>query len=150
MKNSMRFEQAVQKLYTAFYNNQLNPACCRQCAVGNILDQTDAWKHLSDDHGSLQLNYVGKVHQSFGRTFNGYSPLELLHIEATFLKACGYQIPLRGTFRRKDNDALFEGMSAVVQYLCTLDGISNVMDYQQLLSSQASKMSAFEAPFFTN
>ena len=64
--------------------------CCKHCAVGNILDNMDIWKHLSNYHGSLELNYVGKVHQTLGRKFNGYSPLELLQIEATFLKACGY------------------------------------------------------------
>ena len=86
MKTSTRLEAAITKIYNAFHNNELNPECCKQCAVGNILDKTDSWKHLSDNHGSVQLNYVGKVHQTLGRKFNGYTPLELLQIESTFSK----------------------------------------------------------------
>ena len=145
MNTSQRFEIAIQKLYTAFHNNTLNPECCKQCAVGNILDNTDAWKHLSDDHGSFQLNYVGKVHQQFGRKFNGYSPTELLHIETEFLKGCGYSLPLRQNKMRPENphdkDLLFSGLSAVISYLCELDNVSNVMDYSKLLNYESKKVS---------
>lgn len=53
MQTSNRLNEAIQKLYSAFHNNELHPEYCEQCAVGNILDHTDAWKHLSDRHGSL-------------------------------------------------------------------------------------------------
>ena len=136
MKTSQRLESAIKKLYTAFHNNELHPECCKQCAVGNILDNTDSWKHLSDEHGALELNYIGNVHQMLGRKFNGYSPLELLHIEARLLKACGYQLPLHHKNKKPknptDNDVLFEGLTAVVTYLCKLDNIPNVMDYTKL------------------
>ena len=136
MKTTPRFEAAINKLYTAFHNNQLNPECCKQCAVGNILDNTDGWKQLSDHHGALRLNYVGKVHQSFGRKFNGYAPLELLQIEITFLKACGYELPLHYKNKKPENptdkDILFNGLSEVVALLCRLDGIPNVMSFQKL------------------
>ena len=96
--------------------------------------------HLSDDHGSLHLNYVGKVHQAFGRRFNGYTPLELLHIEATFLKACDYELPFRHNHKRpenpKDKDLLFNGLSEVVRFLCQLDGVPNVMDYTRLFETE--------------
>ena len=146
MKTSIRLEQAIQKLYTAFHNNTLNPECCMQCAVGNILDNTDSWKHLSDTHGSLKLNYVGRVHQNLGRHFNGYSPFELLKIEATFLKACGFQIPLHHKNEKPknltDKAILFEGLSAVIPFLCELDGVSNVMDYTKLFEYKKQ-----DAPF---
>jgi len=136
MKTSHRLEQAIQKLYKAFHNHTLHPECCQQCAVGNMLDNTDAWKHLSDQHGSLQLNYVGQVNQNFGRKFNGYSPLELLQIEAKFLEGCGYSIPLHhlGTKPKnpKSKSTLFNGLCATVAFLCELDGIDNVMDYSKL------------------
>ncbi len=136
MQTSIRLNQALQKLYTAFHNNELHPECCQQCAVGNILDQTDAWKHLSDDHGSLQLNYVGLVNQNLGKTFNGYSPMELLQIEASFLKGCGYSIPLRHKGSKpknpKDKNILFNGLCDTVALLCALDGVPDVMDYSRI------------------
>ena len=136
MKTSSRLDPAINKLYNAFHNNQLDPECCLKCAVGNILDNKDAWKNLSDQHGSLQLNYVGLVNQNLGRKFNGYSPIELLKIEATFLKGCGYSIPLKrsGTKPKnpKNKDILFNGLCETVAFLCTLDGIDNVMDYSKL------------------
>ena len=143
MKTSYRLDSAIKKLYNAFHNNELNPECCKQCAVGNILDNTDSWKHLSDSHGSLQLNYVGKVHQSFGRKFNGYSPLELLKIEATFLKACGYKLPLYYKNDKPKNitnkDVLFNGLSSVIELLCKMDRIPNVMDYTKLFEVENDK-----------
>ncbi|RXJ46098.1 Na(+)-translocating NADH-quinone reductase subunit F [Gelidibacter gilvus] len=136
MKTSHRLDQAIQKLYAAFHNNELHPECCQQCAVGNILDHNDAWKHLSDSHGSLQLNYVGLVHQNLGRKFSGYSPLELLRIEASFLKGCGYALPLNRKGKKpknpKDKNVLFNGLCETVAFLCALDGVDNVMDYSKL------------------
>lgn len=133
MKTPYRLEQAVIKLYKAFHENQLDPECCFHCAVGNILDHTEAWKHFSDRHGALQLNYIGLVNQNLGRTFNGYSPLELLHIEAIFLQGCGYSLPLSRTGKRpknrKDKELLFNALCETVAYLCALEGIANIMDY---------------------
>ncbi len=132
MKTSSRLEQAITKLYTAFYNNHLNPECAKQCAVGNICDNTDSWKHLSDRHGSTQLNYVGLVNQNLGKRFFGYSPLELLKIEAAFLKSCGYSLPLRHDGIKPENptddDTLFMGLSAVIELLCELDDVKNMMN----------------------
>lgn len=136
MKTSFRLENAITKLYTAFHNGDLHPECCKSCAVGNILDNTDSWKHLSDTHGSVNLNYVGKVNEAFGRRMNGYTPSELLRIEATFLQGCGYVLPLRRKSKRpKDptsKDTLFNGLCAVISFLCALDGVDNVMDYSRL------------------
>jgi hypothetical protein len=136
METPRRLEQAIKKLYVALHKNELNPECCKQCAVGNILDNREDWKHLTDHHGSVELNYTGKVHEVIGRKFNGYSPLELLKIEAVFLKACGYKLPLHHKNKNPENptnkDILFNGLSAVVAFLCGLDNILNVMDYSKL------------------
>jgi hypothetical protein len=143
MKTSVRLDLAIKKLYNAFHNNELHPECCRQCAVGNILDNKDNWKHLSDHHGAMELNYIGNVHQTLGRKFNGYTPLELLQIEATFLKACGYQLPLhhKNTKPRNPTDkgVLFKGLCEVITFLCKLDGVSNVMDYSKLFKIDNDK-----------
>ncbi|MDO5971616.1 Na(+)-translocating NADH-quinone reductase subunit F [Flavivirga aquimarina] len=143
MNTSKRLEQALKKLYTAFHHNKLNPECCKQCAVGNILDNTDNWKYLSDSHGALELNYIGKVHQALGRKFNGYTPLELLKIERVFLNACNYKLPLHYKNEKPknptDKDVLFNGLNEVVKFLCYLDNISNVMDYTKLFEFENDK-----------
>jgi hypothetical protein len=147
MKTTPRFEAAIQKLYTAFHNNTLHPECCAQCAVGNILDGKDAWQHLSDFHGSLHLNYVGKVHEMMGKRFNGYLPSELLRIEHAFLQGCGYQLPLHHTHFKpkqpKDKELLFEGLSATLLTLCKLDNISNAFDISTLLTNNTKKTPSF-------
>ena len=94
MNTPKRLEAALIKLYHAFHANTLNPEDCTACAVGNILDNYDSWKHLSDAHGSLELSYVGTVHQRLGRRFNGYLPSEILAVEKKFLEACGFKTPL--------------------------------------------------------
>lgn len=136
MKTPYRLEQALIKLYNAFHNNRLNPEDCTACAVGNILDNLDSWKHLSNDHGSLKLSYVGKVHQNLGRKFNGYSPLEILEVEKVFLEACGFKTPLchynKKPLNASSKEVLFDGLCAVVNYLCKLENIPNVMDYSKL------------------
>lgn len=149
MNTSRRFDAAIEKLYNAFYNNTLHPECCKQCAVGNILNNTDSWKHLSDYHGDLKLNYIGNVHQTLGKTFNGYTPLELLQIEATFLEACGYKLPLHHKNKKPKNptnqDVLFQGLSAVIVLLCRMDNIPNVMDYTKLFKNKQQTLSLQKA-----
>jgi len=141
MNLPQRFEQAVRKLYRAFHNDELNPECCRHCAVGNILDNQDHWKHFTEKHGSLELTYVGLVNEKFGKRFNGYSPTELLKIEAAFLKGCGYVLPMNREQPKPDSvdkDTLFMGLSEVITHLCKLEGISNVMDCSALFDYQLS------------
>ena len=149
MQTTLRFENAVKKLYVAFHNDTLYPECCKQCAVGNILDNTDSWKHLSDDHGSLNLNYIGLVNQKTGKRFNGYTPYELLQIEAAFLKACGYELPLHHSRKPKNTasvDVLFNGLCAVIDFLCELDGIQNIMDYSSVFDYDKKKYAVEETP----
>lgn len=131
-----RLEQSLTKLYNAFHNNTLNPECCSACAVGNILDNHYSWKYLSDEHGSLKLSYVGKIHQQLNKKFNGYSPKELLQIEKIFLEACGFKTPLchynPKPINPRSKETLFKGLSVVVAYLCKLDNVVNVMDYSRI------------------
>ncbi|WP_299889099.1 Na(+)-translocating NADH-quinone reductase subunit F [uncultured Lacinutrix sp.] len=136
MKIPQRLESALTKLYKAFHNDELDPEFCTKCAVGNICDNNDSWQYLTDFHGSVVLNYVGLVNQNFNRKFHGYSPLELLQIEAYFLAGCGYELPIDGKNKKpnnpKDKAILFNGLCAVVSYLCELDQIDNIMDYKRL------------------
>ena len=135
MNIPQRLEQALTKLYDAFHHGTLNPRCCHYCATGNICDRVDAWKNFTDHHGSMELNRLGRLNEAFGRRINGYLPSELLTIEAIFLQGCGYKIPFKRSDRSvdpQDKDAQFNGLCAVVEYLCSLDGVGNVMDLTKL------------------
>lgn len=140
MKTTKRLEQALIKLYNAYHQNLLNPEDCKACAVGNILDNHDSWKHLTNGHGSLQLSYVGRVHENLGRKFNGYTPSEILQIEKVFLEACGFKIPLCHSNKRPSNptskEVLFDGLVAVIGLLCQFDKIDNVMDYSKVFEQE--------------
>ncbi len=131
-KLTNRLEQALEKLYVAYVNHTLHPECACNCATGNVCDNKEAWKHFSDSHGSLQLNYIGKVHQAFGRKINGYSPIELLTLEATFLEGCGYELPFHHKHKKPldptDKEVQFNGLYAAISYLCELDNVEHVMD----------------------
>ncbi|WGD35361.1 Na(+)-translocating NADH-quinone reductase subunit F [Olleya sp. YS] len=143
MELPSRLEIALSKLYNAFHDGTLHPEYCTKCAVGNICNNLEFWTHLTDAHGSVKLNYVGLVNQNFGKRFFGYTPLELLHIEAAFLKGCGYELPLNGTNKKpenpKDNSVLFNGLTEAVKVLCKLDNIPDVMNYSKLFETENHK-----------
>ncbi|MEZ4778352.1 MAG: Na(+)-translocating NADH-quinone reductase subunit F [Flavobacteriaceae bacterium] len=143
MKLPQRLENALNKLYKAYLTNQLHPEDACRCAVGNILNNNDSWKHLSDSHGSLELNYIGKVHQAFGKKFQGYSPSELLAIEAAFLKGCGYSLPFSYQGKKpkfpKGEMTLFNGLQEAISLLCSLDNVKNVMEITQLFHVEKIK-----------
>lgn len=127
-----RLEKAVLNLYEAFNNDTLHPEDACRCAVGNILDQKDFWKNFSEDHGTFKLNYVGNFHEAIGRKFNGYSPSELLQIEASFLKGCGYSLPLSHSSNKPSNptnpEVLFKGLVKTIDLLCSLEGVKPLME----------------------
>ena len=142
METSKRFNEAVNKLYKAFHEDNLKPLSFQQCAVGTILDHKPYWKEFSDANGSLNLNYVGLVHQRLDRKFNGFTPLELLEIEKVFLNACGYSVPLhKNSFsnKKKSKKVLFKGLEAVIAQLCIFDNIPNVMDCSKLFDYDGNK-----------
>jgi hypothetical protein len=153
MKTTLRLERAITKLYLAFHKGTLYPQCCKSCAVGNICDNTDTWKYLTDLHGSLQLSYLGKLNENFGRKIYGYSPKELLQIEVVFLKGCGYSVPLmlgsKKPLNPTNKDLLFNGLCDTVEFLCKLDNVPNVMDYSKLFES-VNDTPKYELPNFVN
>jgi len=110
------------------------------CAVGNICDNTDTWKLLTISHGSLQLSYIGALNQNFGRKVFGYTPLELLQIEAEFLKGCGYTLPISKSSYKpqnpKDKNLQFNGLCLAVKLLCKLDNVPNIMGYSKLFEEE--------------
>ena len=66
--------------------------------------------------------------------------MEILQIEKVFLEACGFKTPLchynKKPHNPTDKDVLFNGLNAVVTYLCELDNIPNVMDYSKIFEQE--------------
>lgn len=116
-----RFEKAVTKLYKAFHNNELNGMCCKRCAVGNMCDNTGGWGSTYDTKKCIET---------------GYSPYELMNIEHLFMFGHRYDdYPWDKKWdvgEYQDKEVNFKGLCAVVEYLCELDNIPNVMDYSSL------------------
>ena len=143
MLHSKRFENALGALYEGFYNGQLHPEDSCRCTVGTLCNGWSAWKHFSDAHGSLKLNYVGKVHEGIGRRYHGYLPSELLRIESAFLSGCGYQLPLDHRAIRPespaDQDVIYNGLIAAITELCCLDNIEDILPHTRMLESLAGE-----------
>ncbi|MES2240454.1 MAG: Na(+)-translocating NADH-quinone reductase subunit F [Bacteroidota bacterium] len=135
MKTTKRFDEAVSKLYTAFHEGTLNAMDCKACAVGNMCDNTREW-----------------AYNNF-KTNTGYSALELKNIEGIFMN--GAKPNYTGYFdfddafvgigahgwsaefvNSKNKDLVFFALCKVIEYLCELDNIPNVMDYAKLFETE--------------
>ncbi len=132
MKTTERFDNAVSKLYTAYHNGTLNPFSCQACAVGNILDNDDTW----GDNGCIAERTFTKKQKQLAK----YSRKELNTIEALFMSGDrdfwdGYGT-IRHPGQKGTKETQFKGLCAVVEYLCELDNIPNVMDYTKLFESE--------------
>lgn len=136
METTKRFDEAVTKLYNAFHKNRLNAYNCSACAVGNICNNDGGW---TSDTLFMERNFDKKYED-----ISNYSSKELNIIEHLFVfgvKSEKYnsKIPhLRDLFILK-KEAEFKGLCAVVEYLCELDDITNVMDYTKLLETENDK-----------
>lgn len=139
MKHSERFENAVTKLYNAFHNGELDAMDSCFCAVGNMCDNKNEW------HPYLH-NYMGIEEYEKGKKLSietGYSNYELLNIESIFMLGIK-KTECRGKAKwmasEMTKETQFKGLCAVVEYLCELEGIPNIMDYQKLFESAKNKL----------
>ena len=142
MKTSKRFENAVSKLYAAFHEDRLNANICAACAVGNICDNEPLWSDMCGGYGitgelGTLKKYIDEEVLDFIKPF-GYSPLELVTIEKVFLNAMGFYT-YEEIKDHKSKSLQFKGLCAVVEYLCQLEGISNMMDYTSLFETENDK-----------
>ena len=141
MKTTKRFDRAVIKLYNAFHNGTLNAMDCEECAVGNICDNSDEW--AINDKFDLNNKWNNRPIPKHIEISTGYSKKELETIETLFVYGVknGYQYKHKheGANERKDKEIQFKGLCAVVEYLCELDGIKNVLDYTKLFETENDK-----------
>lgn len=135
MKLPIRLENAITKLYTTFHNNKLNSCNCSACAVGTMLDSYSGWSKLivTDVDSVLKLIRRRTINQNiFDPNIykSGYSVSELAEVELRFLNNAF--IGQKG----ETKETQFKGLCAVVEYLCELDNIPNVMDYTKLFETE--------------
>lgn len=147
MKTTKRFDQALERLYNAFNNRELNAYDCKACAVGNILGELggSGWKHkvISPYAYDYILSYPG-IHES-DEVLKAkiiaecsYSLEELANIEYLFMYGVkrldsGMEINHREAKTHEELLELqFKGLCYVIEYLCELDGIENFMDHTKM------------------
>jgi hypothetical protein len=136
MKLPIRLENAITKLYPAFHNGLLDALDCGMCAVGNMCNGGVNWD-------SNPLFARNKIFGAYCKEIitdeeiaegikeiqsTGYSAEELANVELIFLNACER--------RKGTKEQQFKGLCAVVEYLCELDNIPNVMDYTKLFETE--------------
>jgi hypothetical protein len=135
MKTTKRFENAVMKLYNAFHKNELDAMDCTACAVGIVLGHGKWYCGSGIDYLELGSDKPRDFYLH-GNNNSNYSKEELALIEMKFILGVGYV----GYFiDRKNKDAQFKGLCAVVEYLAELDDIPNPMDYTKLFESENDK-----------
>lgn len=135
MKLPIRLENAITKLYTAFHEGVLDALDCKMCAVGNICGGEN-WDTIPLFARNTIFNISGRewftkeeIDEGMKEIKrSGYSVEEMVKVELIFLNACER---LRGTKEQQ-----FKGLCAVVEYLCELDNIPNVMDYTKLFETE--------------
>lgn len=145
MKTTKRFERAVTKLYTAFHNDELDAMDCHYCAVGNMCDNNGDW--MFKGRGSIGFRVIPKQFE----LITSYTSDELSDIEVIFLYGSKYSAKFfndKSIFSIDDNDLFtkqerkelqYKGLCAVVEYLCELDNIPNLMDYTSLFETEDNK-----------
>ena len=115
MKTTERFDNAITKLYNAFHKGELNAMDCKACAVGNICNNSDNWM----------------VYYDVPET--GYSKQELQNIEDLFMFGnLSVSVANKWNPNIMNKETQFKALCGVVEYLCELDNIPNVMEVQSL------------------
>jgi len=137
MTHPKRFTDAVTKLYNAFHEGTLNAFNCQACAVGSICNKSSEWYNFWFTARNLHSHGYSQNFKKFeGNVLNtGYSSIELAKVELVFLE----NFDSTGEDSSKDKHRQFNGLCAVIEYLCELDNIPNIMDYKSLFETENDK-----------
>lgn len=136
MKTTPRFDSAVSKLYNAFHEKRLIGNDCTACAVGNMCDNSGSWFGAVDSaRPELNMNYIKITKLPLMKNVvdnetiikTGYSGNQLAMIETLFLSEIDIV---------ENEETQFKGLCKVVEYLCELDNIPNIMDYTRLFETE--------------
>lgn len=135
MKLPKRFTDATMKLYNAFHKGELRASNCEACAVGNICNNDYAWnrnwKTYIDVKGKFFVENRSDIPvECILET--GYTIQQLQKVESVFLS--GFNFTENNPDENKESQ--FKGLCAVIEYLCELDNIPNIMDYTKLFETE--------------
>jgi len=147
MKTTERFDTAVTKLYKAFSEDKLDPMDCTACAVGNLCNNNLRWANLHSKIGTF--GNLNRINRNFDNK-TGYSRQELAIIECLFLFGSKAENSNSKFTNIKSKDLLkthpeytleakeenFLGLCAVIEYLCELDNIPNVLDHTRMFQEE--------------
>lgn len=143
MNLPIRLENAITKLYTAFHEGTLDAMDSCGCAVGNMCDNTDDWTYSYNSntgYSSTELRNIEKLFMhGLKPNTDQFDPESFVHCPKEYL-----EIDILGwdPFKVRtglNNDLVFLALCAVVEYLCELDNIPNVMDYTKLFETDNDK-----------
>lgn len=127
----VRFTRAIEKLYTAFHEGTLTPEICSACAVGNIVGHGN-W-YFSSPHKIL-IDGDMTYEKGIGINDSMYSVDELALVEREFI--FGFKDGCKNYHVINSKENQFKGLCNVVEYLCELDNIPNIMDFTKLFETE--------------
>ena len=135
-----RFNRAVNKLYNAFVDGELNPMDCKACAVGNMCDNNYQWKYFKFSQPTLRG--LGQAENCIKPT--GYSAEEILNIESLYMNGCLVEHVSEADIEMSNSCILekdrpehlnLKALLLVIDYLAELDGIK-VPQIKELFASK--------------
>ncbi|MDQ6481615.1 hypothetical protein [Dyadobacter sp. LHD-138] len=146
-----RFKNAVDSLVSDFFKDELTKGSCSKCALGRIVAHSfnqnnitdvpvDFWKEAfvtSERIQTVNIKYFD--HEFLLKTVEStqYSIEEMMRIEYAF--ESNTQISWDLMANKSSNEILkdrYNGLMAVVEILCEIDGIENATDFKQMFSLQ--------------
>lgn len=136
MKTSKRFNNAISKLVTAFFNDKLEKGICTACAVGNICNGASYWVsafYTVLGHQTINPeNYKELTKETIDKT--GYSWEELAKVEKAF--ECNTKIHGNSYYKftkKQIAEDQYKGLMAVVDVLCEIENI-DPKEYKDMFS----------------
>lgn len=151
MNITKRFDEAVNKLYTAYHNNTLNAMDCQHCAVGNLCNNDVSWAGGRTAPGRVggSVIYWDRYKPQNFINPTQYTFEELIDIERAFLfgnSKKGELIKFRNIIsnndvtshqntKQKQKELQFQGLCAVIEYLANLDNIPNPFNFDNLFNN---------------
>lgn len=160
MKNSERFNNAIDALVTGFFNGTLAKGNCAACAVGNIVAKGLGGK-VTKDKGGFECSVANRgwtsvfmSHSDGTQTVTpyyyildskiqidstGYDWMELAKVESAFEKNTKILFTVYYKCSKEQIMAdQYSGLMAVVDVLCEIEGIEEAQEIKEAFSYETN------------